>query len=93
MFKEPTVKTDSYLRSGKILYLKLINFMCHKHYEIDFGSELQKNTSLIIGNNGSGKSAILTAILIGLGRRAMETDRSTNLKGNNKTIIIYKYLN
>lgn len=32
--------------------------MCHEHFELELGSRL----NFIVGNNGSGKSAILTAI-------------------------------
>lgn len=41
---------------------------------------MNKNANVIVGLNGSGKSAILTALAIGLGARANTTSRSTNLK-------------
>lgn len=57
----------------RILNLKLVNIKCHKDLEIDFKS--QDDTSkyktrlrtLILGNNGTGKSTILKSIAIILG--------------------------
>lgn len=63
-------------RSGKILAIKLKNFMCHRNLTVDFN----QRTNLIVGRNGSGKSAILTALIIGLGAKANATDRSSNIK-------------
>lgn len=63
-------------RSGKILSMRLKNFMCHRNLSVDFN----RQTNLIVGKNGSGKSAILTALIIGLGSKANATDRSHNIK-------------
>lgn len=41
---------------------------------------MNKNVNLFVGDNGSGKSAILAALAIGLGCKASATSRSTNLK-------------
>lgn len=65
-------------RSGKILTVKLRNFMCHANLTVDFN----RRTNLLIGQNGSGKSAILTALIIGLGSKANATNRSSSIKGN-----------
>lgn len=62
--------------AGYIKRIILKNFMCHEHFQLELGSRL----NFIIGNNGSGKSAILTAITIGLGAKASITNRGTNLK-------------
>ncbi|KAJ6634725.1 Structural maintenance of chromosomes protein 6 [Pseudolycoriella hygida] len=62
-------------RSGKINKINLKNFMCHSDLIIEFN----KNTNLIIGNNGSGKSAVLTALIVGLGSKGSATNRCTNL--------------
>ncbi|SCV05937.1 LANO_0H18470g1_1 [Lachancea nothofagi CBS 11611] len=61
---------------GYIKHLKLRNFMCHEHFQLDLGPKL----NFIVGNNGSGKSAILTAITVGLGAKATDTNRGTSLK-------------
>lgn len=63
-------------RSGKILSVRLKNFMCHRHLEVNFN----RHTNLVVGANGSGKSAILTALIIGLGSKANATNRSTSIK-------------
>lgn len=52
------------------------NFMCHSHLEITLGPLI----NFIIGHNGSGKSAILTAITICLGGKATATNRGQSLK-------------
>jgi structural maintenance of chromosomes protein 6 len=64
------------LKSGKILRIHLKNFMCHSNFVVN----LNKNTNVFVGLNGSGKSAILAAMTIGLGGNASSTARSTNLK-------------
>ncbi|CEP60429.1 DNA repair protein SMC6 LALA0_S01e10682g [Lachancea lanzarotensis] len=61
---------------GYIKRVKLRNFMCHENFHLELGSKL----NFIVGSNGSGKSAILTAITIGLGAKATDTNRGTNLK-------------
>lgn len=52
------------------------NFMCHTHLEIALGPLI----NFIIGHNGSGKSAILTAITLCLGGKATATNRGQSLK-------------
>ncbi|KAI6661713.1 hypothetical protein LOD99_9900 [Oopsacas minuta] len=56
--------------------LCLTNFMCHKKLEVELG----QNVNLILGLNGSGKSAIMSAIYVGLGGRAMCTNRGSSIK-------------
>lgn len=51
--------------------------MCHEALEIP----LNKNVNFIVGRNGSGKSAILAALTVGLGARANVTSRGTSVKG------------
>ncbi|CAR22883.1 DNA repair protein SMC6 [Lachancea thermotolerans CBS 6340] len=61
---------------GFIKRVQLRNFMCHEHFELELGPRL----NFIVGNNGSGKSAVLTAITIGLGAKAADTNRGSSLK-------------
>ncbi|KAM6968642.1 structural maintenance of chromosomes protein 6 [Tautogolabrus adspersus] len=58
------------------------NFMCHHMLgPIQFGP----NVNFIVGNNGSGKSAILHALTVGLGGKATVTNRGVSLKTFVKT--------
>ena len=52
------------------------NFMCHRTLHVDFGPLI----NFIIGHNGSGKSAVLTAITLCLGGKATSTNRGQSLK-------------
>lgn len=69
--------TLQYTSAGKVTRIRLRNFMCHEALEIT----LNKNVNFIVGRNGSGKSAILTALTVGLGARANVTSRGTSVKG------------
>ncbi|XP_050068384.1 structural maintenance of chromosomes protein 6 [Anopheles maculipalpis] len=64
------------VRNGKVLKMVLKNFMCHRHLEVVFN----KRANLLVGKNGSGKSAILAAVTIGLGCNAGQTNRCNSLK-------------
>ena len=63
--------------SGIIQKVTLINFMCHKYLTVDLGPKV----NFVIGHNGSGKSAILTAITVCLGGKATSTNRAVNMRG------------
>lgn len=63
-------------KAGYIRKLTLKNFMCHDHFELSFGAQM----NFIIGRNGSGKSAILTGISVGLGAKATDTSRGSSIK-------------
>ncbi|KAF2144764.1 uncharacterized protein K452DRAFT_222905 [Aplosporella prunicola CBS 121167] len=56
--------------------IKCINFMCHSHLTVPLGPLI----NFIIGHNGSGKSAVLTALTLCLGAKATSTNRGQNLK-------------
>jgi structural maintenance of chromosomes protein 6 len=56
--------------------VRCVNFMCHAHLEVKLGPLI----NFIIGHNGSGKSAVLTAITLCLGGKATATNRGQNLK-------------
>ncbi|KAM9070887.1 structural maintenance of chromosomes protein 6 isoform X1 [Sarcophilus harrisii] len=63
---------------GIIESIQLKNFMCHAMLgPFKFGS----NVNFVVGNNGSGKSAVLTALIVGLGGKALATNRGSSLKG------------
>lgn len=61
--------------TGQIKSVEMIDFMCHRHFIINFG----KNLNFVNGANGSGKSAILTALQLCLGANARNTGRGSNL--------------
>ncbi|KAK1135509.1 hypothetical protein K0M31_000098 [Melipona bicolor] len=63
-------------RTGKIKRILIRNFMCHDALEVT----LNPNVNFIIGRNGSGKSAILTALTVGLGAKANVTNRGASVK-------------
>ncbi|XP_036981226.1 structural maintenance of chromosomes protein 6 isoform X2 [Acanthopagrus latus] len=67
---------------GLIESVTLKNFMCH-HLLGPF--QFGPNVNFIVGNNGSGKSAILTALIVGLGGKATFTNRGASLKDFVKT--------
>uniref|UniRef100_A0A8B9LVX5 Structural maintenance of chromosomes protein 6 n=1 Tax=Astyanax mexicanus TaxID=7994 RepID=A0A8B9LVX5_ASTMX len=62
---------------GVIESITLKNFMSH-HLLGPF--QFGPNVNFIVGNNGSGKSAILTALIVGLGGKATTTNRGASLK-------------
>ncbi|XP_068626788.1 structural maintenance of chromosomes protein 6 isoform X1 [Battus philenor] len=79
---------------GSIHSIHVRNFFCHDNLEVN----LNKNVNFIVGRNGSGKSAILTALVVGLGGRASATNRGSNLhsfikKGANSATVEIKIKN
>ena len=50
--------------------------MCHAFLKVTIGPLI----NFVIGQNGSGKSAVLTALTICLGGKASSTNRAGNLK-------------
>jgi chromosome segregation ATPase len=66
---------------GVIEEVYMENFMCHGKLRIQLGPLI----NFIIGHNGSGKSAILTALTICLGVKAAQTNRAGSLKNFIKT--------
>ncbi|XP_071335380.1 structural maintenance of chromosomes protein 6 [Trachinotus anak] len=64
--------------AGIVESITLKNFMCHSLLgPFTFGS----NVNFVVGNNGSGKSAILTALIVALGGNAQATNRGSSLRG------------
>uniref|UniRef100_A0A1B6G830 Rad50/SbcC-type AAA domain-containing protein n=1 Tax=Cuerna arida TaxID=1464854 RepID=A0A1B6G830_9HEMI len=62
--------------AGTIVKVQMKNFMCHDNLEVKLNSRI----NFICGKNGSGKSAIQTAIAVGLGGKALATNRGTSMK-------------
>lgn len=69
---EPNIPADH----GIIERVDCFNFMCHEHFSVDLGPLI----NFIVGKNGSGKSAILTALTLCLGAKASVTNRGQSLK-------------
>ncbi|NXD26885.1 SMC6 protein, partial [Spelaeornis formosus] len=62
---------------GIIESIQLKNFMCHSNLgPFQFGS----NLNFVVGTNGSGKSSVLAALIVGLGGKATATNRGSSLK-------------
>lgn len=68
--------TSSPATAGVIELVSLRNFMCHDAFDLKLGPQI----NFIIGRNGSGKSAILTGISVGLGAKATDTNRGSSIK-------------
>ncbi|KAK3989657.1 hypothetical protein QBC44DRAFT_358960 [Cladorrhinum sp. PSN332] len=62
--------------NGILESITCTNFMCHTRLHVELGPLL----NFIVGENGSGKSAILTAITLCLGGKASSTNRGGSLK-------------
>ena len=75
--------------AGKIECLQITNFMCHSNLEIKFNSMI----NFITGRNGSGKSAIMTALIVVLGGTATITGRGSGLSGFNHVLFTFLNLN
>ncbi|KAJ3116400.1 Structural maintenance of chromosomes protein 6 [Phlyctochytrium bullatum] len=61
---------------GTVESIELVNFMCHSYLQVQLNSHI----NFIIGHNGSGKSAILTALTLCLGGKATFTNRASSVK-------------
>ncbi|TVY26432.1 Structural maintenance of chromosomes protein [Lachnellula hyalina] len=71
-----------------------INFMCHDKLHVELGPLI----NFVVGLNGSGKSAVLTAITLCLGGKAASTNRGSSLKslikqGKEQALLIIKLKN
>ncbi|PIN15085.1 DNA repair protein RAD18 (SMC family protein) [Handroanthus impetiginosus] len=80
VFSDPN-RRPTRLQAGIISKIRLENFMCHSNLEIEFGDWV----NFITGQNGSGKSAILTALCVAFGSRARGTQRANTIKDFIKT--------
>ena len=70
------IKDNMPAENGIIEEVFCRNFMCHAKLRVRLGPLI----NFIIGHNGSGKSAVLTALTLCLGGRATVTNRGQNLK-------------
>lgn len=80
--------------NGILEEIECFNFMCHSHLRVPLAPHL----NFIVGENGSGKSAILTAITLCLGGKASSTNRGGSLKafikeGQDRAILRIKIKN
>lgn len=80
--------------NGILESIQCLNFMCHDNLNVELGPLL----NFIVGENGSGKSAILTAITLCLGGKASSTNRGGSLKsfikeGRDRSRLIVKIKN
>lgn len=62
--------------NGIIERVECYNFMCHEKFGVDLGPLI----NFVVGKNGSGKSAVLTALTLCLGAKASATNRGQSLK-------------
>lgn len=70
--EEPNIPAEH----GILERVECYNFMCHDHFRVELGPLI----NFIVGKNGSGKSAVLTAITLCLGGKASATNRGQSLK-------------
>ncbi|KAH6890974.1 P-loop containing nucleoside triphosphate hydrolase protein [Thelonectria olida] len=61
---------------GIIESITCCNFMCHTRLHVELGPLI----NFIVGENGSGKSAVLTALTLCLGGKASDTNRGGSMK-------------
>ncbi|VDB97935.1 unnamed protein product [Peniophora sp. CBMAI 1063] len=58
-------------QAGIIQSVEMSNFVCHKNLRFNLGPK----ANFIVGHNGSGKSAILAAVMVALGGRTFSAGR------------------
>ncbi|KAH6614761.1 hypothetical protein B0J18DRAFT_440171 [Chaetomium sp. MPI-SDFR-AT-0129] len=75
-FRPSMLGNSTIAENGIIESVTCVNFMCHVRLHCELGPLL----NFIVGENGSGKSAILTAITLCLGGKASSTNRGGSLK-------------
>lgn len=59
---------------GSIASVRMINFMCHENLLVEFCP----GVNFVVGENGSGKSAVFTALLCAFGGAARQSGRARN---------------
>jgi hypothetical protein len=73
----PQEATPPDARNGTIARIAVTNFMCHEKLEMKF----EKRINYFTGSNGSGKSAMMTALVVGLGGSSRHVDRGNSAQG------------
>ncbi|KAH7271953.1 hypothetical protein B0J15DRAFT_480571 [Fusarium solani] len=71
-----TLGNNMVSESGIVESITCYNFMCHERLHVELGPLI----NFIVGENGSGKSAVLTALTLCLGGKASDTNRGGSLK-------------
>lgn len=92
--ESPRRMAKSLKTAGIVTKISLENFLCHDKLEVKFNEQI----NFIIGKNGSGKSAVLTGIVVALGERASATCRGMSIKdfvktGKSKAVVSVTLLN
>ncbi|ORY15860.1 hypothetical protein BCR34DRAFT_154371 [Clohesyomyces aquaticus] len=75
-FRDAKGRKNAAAEQGIVEEIRCTNFMCHEQLHVKLGPLI----NFIIGHNGSGKSAVLTALTLCLGGKATATNRGQNLK-------------
>ncbi|KAG6659254.1 structural maintenance of chromosomes protein 6B-like isoform X1 [Carya illinoinensis] len=88
VFPDPILTLPRRSNAGIVKRIRLENFMCHSNLEIELGEWV----NFISGQNGSGKSAVLTALCVAFGCRAKGTQRASSLKDFIKTGCSYAFV-
>lgn len=73
-------RSRGFAETGVLERITVYNFMCHECFEIPLGP----NVNIINGRNGSGKSALVAALQVGLGARSKVTERGQKLEDHIK---------
>ncbi|PXF48350.1 Structural maintenance of chromosomes protein 6 [Gracilariopsis chorda] len=69
-------KSSGFATCGILDSIEMYRFMCHSRFKISFGP----NVNIINGENGSGKSAIVAALQVGLQGSARDTERGSKIQ-------------
>lgn len=69
-------KSSGFATCGILDSIEMYRFMCHSRFKISFGP----NVNIINGENGSGKSAIVAALQVGLQGNARDTERGSKIQ-------------
>lgn len=76
LLNTPALPARQYAKAGIVDRVVVRNFMCHKYLEVTLGPLV----NFVVGSNGAGKSAILTALVVVFGGKTTVTARGTSLK-------------